>query len=37
MRLQIISNARDTPRQAPFAIFGLPPISAASFSGKVVF
>jgi site-specific recombinase XerD len=35
-RLRMTSNARDMRRQAPFDTFEPPPISAASYSGKVV-
>ena len=35
--LLITSNARDTPRPAPFDTFERPPISAVSFGGNTVF
>jgi len=37
MRLQMTSNATDTPQPAPFDTFELPFISAASFTGKAMF
>ena len=37
MRLQMISNATDTPQPAPFDTFELPPISVASLNGAAMF